>query len=65
MKAFKFSLGGRASTWFDNLAPRSITMWAQLVEVFTNKFFPASKTIEFRRKIHGFEQGATESLDHA
>ena len=65
MKAFKFSLGGRASTWFDNLAPRSITTWTQLAEAFTNKFFPASKTAEFRRKIHGFEQGATESLNRA
>ena len=65
MKAFKFSLGGRASTWFDNLAPRSITTWTQLAEVFTYKLFSASKTTEFRRKIHGFEQGATKSLDRA
>ena len=48
MKAFPFSLGGRASTWLDNLPFGSISSWQALSDAFTNKYFSASKTKELR-----------------
>ena len=64
MKAFKFSLTGKAAQWFDKLAPKSITSWKELAEVFTDKYFPAYKTKEGRKRIYDFEQGHTESLEN-
>ena len=62
MKAFPFSLGGRASTWLDNLPSGSITSWQALSDAFTNKYFPASKTKELRTELMGFAQGENETL---
>ena len=36
-----------------------------MAEVFTDKYFPAYKTKEGRKRIYDFEQGHTESLDNA
>ena len=38
LKAFKWSLGGKALAWLESLPPNSITTWAQLYELFMNKF---------------------------
>ena len=55
MKAFPFFLGGRALTWFENLPPGPMFSWQQLSELFTNKYFTASKTKELRTKLIVFE----------
>ena len=62
MKAFKFSLAKSALDWYVKLPARSITTWAQLEGVFTDKFFPAYKTKEGRKRIYDFEQGERETL---
>ena len=65
MKAFKFTLEGSVIGWYEKLAPRSITSWSQLADTFTDKYFPAYKTKEGRKKIYDFEQGHSELLDNA
>ena len=62
MKAFPFSLGGRASTRLENIPSGSIFSWQALSDLFTNKYFPASKTKELRTKLIGFEQNTNETL---
>ena len=54
MKAFKFSLKEKTLTWFRSLPERSITTWSQLHTLFTNKFFPPSKTSELRTQIQTY-----------
>jgi hypothetical protein len=41
-KIFPFSLKGAAKTWFNNLSPRSIDSPITLVNIFFQKYFPAS-----------------------
>jgi hypothetical protein len=41
-KFFPFSLKGEAKIWFNNLSPRSIDSPIDLVNVFFQKYFPAS-----------------------
>ena len=65
LKAFKWSLGGKALHWLESQAPRSITSWRALNEAFLMKFFPPTKTTELRRKIASFQQGAHEPLFEA
>ena len=65
LKAFKWSLGGKATHWLESQAPRSITTWKALYDAFLMKFFPPSKTTELRRKIASFQQGPNEPLFEA
>ena len=44
MKAFKFTLVGNTADWYVSLPARSITIWTQLSDIFTDKFFPPFKT---------------------
>ena len=62
LKAFEFSIDGRATLWFKTLPARSIFTWKQLYDLFTNKFFPAWKTEEIRAEIHVVSQNPGESL---
>jgi Retrotransposon gag protein len=62
LKAFKWSLGGKALAWLDSLPPRSITTWTQLYELFMNKFFPPAKTTELRGQITSYRQRPGESF---
>ena len=62
LKAFKWSLGGKALAWLESLPPRSITTWNQLYELFMNKFFPPAKTTELRGQITGYRQRPGESF---
>ena len=39
LKLFPFSLRDKARSWFHNLMSGSINRWAELVEVFLEKFF--------------------------
>ena len=62
LKAFRFSIDGRAALWFKTLPARSIFTWKQLYDLFMNKYFPAWKTTELRAEIHAFRQRPNESL---
>ena len=62
LKAFEFSIDGRAALWFKTLPARSVFTWKKLYDLFMNKFFPAWKTEELRVEIHAFCQHPSESL---
>ena len=44
LKAFRWSLAGKALHWLDSLPTQTITTWEQLHDSFLTKFFPPSKT---------------------
>ncbi len=62
LKAFKWSLGGKALAWLESLPPRTITTWQQLYDLFMNKFFPPAKTTELRGMITSYRQRPGESF---
>ena len=62
LKAFKWSLGGKALAWLESLPPRSIFTWQQLYELFMTKFFPPAKTTELRGQITSYRQRPGETF---
>ncbi len=62
LKAFKWTLGGKALAWLESLPSRSITTWQQLYDLFMNKFFPPAKTTELRGLITSYRQWPGESF---
>jgi hypothetical protein len=61
-KIFLFLLKDAAKTWFNNLSPGSIDSPIALVNVFFQKYFPASAQHAAVQKIFDFEQGKQEIL---
>ncbi|GJY06949.1 reverse transcriptase domain-containing protein [Tanacetum coccineum] len=62
---FLFSLKGAAESWLENEPPCSITTWDDLVSKFLNRFYPHSKTREFRKEITNFQQVFGETFTEA
>ncbi|GKB83174.1 reverse transcriptase domain-containing protein, partial [Tanacetum coccineum] len=62
---FPFSLEGAARIWLDKEPLQSILTWDDLVSKFINKFFPPSKTTNFRNEITRFQQRFDESFYEA
>ncbi len=62
LKAFKWSVTGKAQTWLESLPPRSITTWGQLYDLFMTKFFLPAKTTELRARITSYRQAPGESF---
>ncbi|GJT85556.1 reverse transcriptase domain-containing protein [Tanacetum coccineum] len=62
---FPFSLKGAAEKWLENEPPCSITTWDDLLSKFLNRFFPHSKTREFRKEITNFQQVFGETFTEA
>ncbi|KAI5350650.1 hypothetical protein L3X38_003541 [Prunus dulcis] len=62
MKAFPFSLMGKAKDWLYELAPGTLTSWESMKKAFLEKFFPTSRVILLRKKISGIQQGPGESF---
>nr|GEZ04032.1 reverse transcriptase domain-containing protein [Tanacetum cinerariifolium] len=62
---FSFSLKGKAQTWLDKEAPRSILTWKDLVSKLINQFFPPSKTTYLRNEIINFLQKPKETFNEA
>ena len=58
LKAFEFSIDGRAALWFNTLLAKSIFTWKQLYDLFMNVW----KTEEIRAEINAFCQNPSESL---
>ncbi|XP_058222978.1 uncharacterized protein LOC131332701 [Rhododendron vialii] len=44
LKLFPFTLKDKAKQWFNSLKPQSLRNWGEVQDVFTTKFFPASRT---------------------
>jgi hypothetical protein len=61
-KIFPSSLKGAAKAWFNNLSPGSIDSPIALVNIFFQKYFPASAQHATLQKIFDFEQVKGEKL---
>jgi hypothetical protein len=61
-KLFPFSFGGEEKSWFNSLAPKSITSKEACIYSFCNKYFPASKIHALVEEIIHFAQGKEESV---
>lgn len=62
LRAFPFSLADAAKEWLFYLPPGTITSWTGMVNIFLDKFFPASRAAGIRRGICGIKQRDTETL---
>ena len=62
LRVFSFSLKDSAKDWFHSLPPNSVTTWVNLKKVFLDKYFPAIKSNQLKKKICNIEQLTTESL---
>ncbi|GJT88652.1 reverse transcriptase domain-containing protein [Tanacetum coccineum] len=62
---FPFSLKEAAESWLENEPPNSIKTWDDLVSKFLNRFYPHSKTREFRKEITNFQQVFGETFTEA
>jgi len=61
-KIFPFSLKDDAKAWYNNLSPGSITSPTGLLDVFFQKYFPASAQDAALQKIFDFVQMKEENL---
>ena len=64
-KFFPFSLKDEAKTWYKNLPPDSIHSPTSLLDVFFQKYFPASAQQAALQKIYNFDQDEGEKLPEA
>ncbi|XP_031105706.1 uncharacterized protein LOC116010433 [Ipomoea triloba] len=62
LRVFPFSLADRAKDWLFYLSSGSINTWDEMVRLFLEKFFPASRAASIRREICGIKQRDTETL---
>ncbi|XP_027184126.1 uncharacterized protein LOC113782434 [Coffea eugenioides] len=62
LRAFPFSLADKAKDWLFYLPSGSITTWEELKRRFLEKFFPASRAANIRKKICGVRQANVETL---
>ncbi|KAK3019470.1 hypothetical protein RJ639_005154 [Escallonia herrerae] len=61
-RAFLVTLKGAAHVWFQHLAPRSISCWAQLAESFRSNFLTSRIQRKNSSALFRIIQGPTESL---
>ena len=62
LRAFPFSLADKARDWLFYLPSGSVTTWTEMVLLFLDRFFPASKAANIRREICGIKQKESENL---
>ncbi|XP_031096820.1 uncharacterized protein LOC116001056 [Ipomoea triloba] len=62
LRVFPFSLADRAKDWLFYLPSDSINTWAEMVRLFLEKFFPASRAASIRREICGIKQRNIKTL---
>ena len=62
LRAFPFSLKDWAKDWLYYLPSRSIKTWNEMKILFLEKYFPASRVANIRKKIYGVRQHNGESL---
>ncbi|CAL2252689.1 unnamed protein product [Prunus armeniaca] len=65
LRLFPFTLKDKAETWLFTLPANSITTWQQLHTKFLNKYYPASKTLNYKREILTFTQKPNEEFHEA
>nr|GFB64759.1 reverse transcriptase domain-containing protein [Tanacetum cinerariifolium] len=62
---FSYSLEGNARVWYDKEPFNSILTWKDLVNKFTNQFFPPSKTTHLKNEISRFTKRFEETFGEA
>ena len=62
LRAFPFSLKDWAKDWLYYLPSGSIKTWNEMKNLFLEKYFPASRVANIRKKIYGVRQHNGESL---
>lgn len=62
MRAFPFSLEGRAREWLYYQPAGSMTTWDQVQQAFLEEYFPATKAASIRREICSIKQMQGESF---
>ena len=62
LKAFRWSLTGKALNWLESLPSKSIRTWKALYDQFLTKFFPPAKTTELRKRITSYHQLPNETF---
>ena len=62
LRAFPFSLDDRAKDWLFYLPPGSVDTWTDMVQLFLERFFPASRAANLRREICSIKQNDLETL---
>ena len=65
LKLFPFSLGGEAKTWYNSLAPKSITSKEACLYSFFHKYLSDSKIHAMKIEISNFAQNKEESIPQA
>ena len=65
LNLFPFSLTHEAESWFYTLKTHSIHTWDEMCLKFLSKYFPYTKTMQFRRDILNFRQLHRESVFEA
>jgi len=62
LRAFPFSLAGKAKTWLQSHPNKSLNTWEEVEEKFIARFFPPSRFISAKSAITMFSQGSDEPL---
>ncbi|KAM1084261.1 hypothetical protein ACFX19_022975 [Malus domestica] len=62
LRLFPFTLKDKAETWLFTLPANSITTWQQLHTRFLNKYYPASKTLNYKREIMTLLKSQTKNF---
>ncbi|CAL2272019.1 unnamed protein product [Prunus armeniaca] len=65
LRLFHFTLKDKAETWLFTLPTNNITTWQQLHTKFLNKYYPASKTLNYKQEIMTFTQKPNEEFHEA
>jgi len=62
LRAFPFSLSGKAKIWLQSHPNKSLNTWEEVEEKFIARFFPPSRFISAKSAIATFSQGSDEPL---
>ena len=62
LRAFPFSLAGKAKTWLQSHPNKSLNTWEEVEDKFIARFFPSSRFIRAKSVIASFSQGSDEPL---
>ena len=62
LRAFLFSLIGKAKAWIQSHPNKSLNTWEEVGEKFIVRFFPPSRFISAKSAIATFSQGCDEAF---
>ena len=62
LRAFPFSLTGKAKTWLQSHPNKTCNTWEEVEETFTTRFLPPSRFISAKLVIATFSQGFDKPL---